>query len=96
MEQEPGPRGSPQLPQGPAEGAGLADPFLADTANTESCAARFLLWHFGHSAFRLPITSASNECSHCLQTYSKIGMIALQSLTLFKINCREFANPAGS
>ena len=54
MEQAPGPRGSPQLPHPPAEGALLlAEPF-AETANTESCGASFLLWHLGHSAFSLP------------------------------------------
>ena len=34
MEQAPLPRGSPQLPQGPAEGAALDDPFAA-VANTD-------------------------------------------------------------
>jgi hypothetical protein len=53
MEQEPGPRGSPQLPHPPIEGDALAELF-ADTANTESCGASFLLRHFGHSAFWLP------------------------------------------
>jgi hypothetical protein len=50
IEQVPGPRGSPQLPQAPTEGDALAE-LLAETANTESCRASFLLWHFGHSAF---------------------------------------------
>lgn len=57
-EQEPGPRGSPQLPQGPADGAlpklAAEDAPFAETANTESCGASFLLWHLGHSAFSLP------------------------------------------
>src|ERR1019366_4749478 len=73
IEQAPGPRGSPQLPHGPAEAALLAEPF-AETANTESCGASFLLWHFGHSAFSLPYTSASNWWLHSLQAYSKIGI----------------------
>lgn len=60
IEQEPGPRGSPQLPQGPTEGAVLDDSFDR-AANTESCGANFLLRHFGHSAFWLPMTSTSNE-----------------------------------
>ena len=43
MAQAPGPRGSPQLPQGPAEGIGDAlEPFVA-TANTDNCGASFLL-----------------------------------------------------
>lgn len=60
MEQEPEPRGSPQLPQGAADRAGLEGAF-AETANTDSCSASFLLWQFGQSAFWLPITSASNS-----------------------------------
>jgi len=42
MEQEPGPRGSPQLPQGPTDRAEFEGPF-AETANTDSCVASFLL-----------------------------------------------------
>jgi hypothetical protein len=47
IEQAPGPRGSPQLPQAPPDGDGewdgeLEEPF-ADMANTESCGASFLL-----------------------------------------------------
>ena len=52
-EQAPGPRGSPQDPQGPTGFAELETP-LADTAKTESCGASFLVWHLGHSAFSLP------------------------------------------
>jgi hypothetical protein len=76
-EQAPGPRGSPQEPHGPAEG-GFEDedaPF-AETANTESCGASFLLWHLGQDAFSEPYTKASNWWSHSLQMYSKIGMKA--------------------
>src|SRR5258706_8683352 len=72
-EQEPGPRGSPQEPHGPACIEGAA-PLFADTANTESCGASFLLWHFGHAALSLPKTSASNSCWHSWQMYSKIGI----------------------
>ncbi len=53
MEQEPGPRGSPQLPQGLAARRGAAAPG-ADTANTDSLGASFLLAHFGHTAFCEP------------------------------------------
>ena len=43
MEQAPGPRGSPQLPQPPMDGEeeALEAPLL-DTANTESWGASFL------------------------------------------------------
>jgi hypothetical protein len=58
-EQEPGPRGSPQLPQavGPEW---AAEPLFADTANTESCGARSLLLHLGQEALSRPKTNASN------------------------------------
>jgi len=59
IEHAPGPRGSPQDPHAPA-GAADGDEPLADTAKTDSCGASFLVWHFGHSAFSLPYTSASN------------------------------------
>jgi hypothetical protein len=58
MEQEPGPRGSPQLPQAP-DALGVVEEALACTANTESSGARFLLWHFGQLALSLPNTRAS-------------------------------------
>lgn len=74
MAQAPGPRGSPQLPQGPAEGTGDALELFVATANTDNCGSSFLLWHEGHSAFSDPYTSASNWRLHSLQTYSKIGM----------------------
>jgi len=76
MEQAPGPRGSPQLPQAPlgaADGEDCEDP-LADTANTESSCASLRLWHFGHEAFSAPNTRASKRWSHCLHVYSKMGM----------------------
>jgi hypothetical protein len=58
MEQEPGPRGSPQLPQAPVD-IGVAEVPLACTANTDSWDARFLLWHFGQLAFSFPSTRTS-------------------------------------
>src|SRR5881628_1333497 len=78
MEQAPGPRGSPQLPQPRPEGLGDDAPF-ADTAKTDNCGASFLLWHCGQSAFSLPYTSASKEWLHSLQTYSKIGILHSRS-----------------
>jgi len=58
IEQEPGPRGSPQLPQAP-DAVGVAEEPLACTANTESCGARFLPPHFGQAALSFPNTRAS-------------------------------------
>jgi hypothetical protein len=40
MEQEPGPRGSPQLPHGP-DGMGVVEGPLVWTAKTDSCEVRF-------------------------------------------------------
>ncbi len=58
IEQAPGPRTSPQLPQGPELDdptarldVDLDDMDLDDMAKTESCGASFFPWHFGHSAF---------------------------------------------
>lgn len=56
MEHEPGPRGSPQAPQGRALIAGA---FSAETAKRESCWSSFLLSHLGHCGFCLPITMVS-------------------------------------
>jgi hypothetical protein len=53
IEQAPGPRGSPQLPQAPTEDDALAE-LLADMAKTESCCVSFLLWHLGHAALLVP------------------------------------------
>jgi len=93
MEQEPGPRGSPQLPQAPegiAEAEEDDDPF-AETAKTESWGARLLLWHFGQEAFSFPITRASKRWSHSLQEYSKIGMtIRVVCSTGYTTNLENF------
>ena len=78
MEQAPGPRGSPQVPQGPAEGMD-ADPALEETAKTDSCGESFLLWQRGQAGFWLPKTRASKRCLHPLQMYSKIGIRTLLS-----------------
>ncbi len=58
MEQEPGPRGSPQDPQAP-EGTLELDAAFAETAKTESCGASFWLLHLGQEAFSFPKTKAS-------------------------------------
>jgi len=72
-EQAPGPRGSPQEPQGAVEALLPAEP-LADTAKTLSCGLSFRLWHLGHFALSRPNTKAPNSCWHSWQMYSKIGM----------------------
>ena len=77
MEQAPGPRGSPQDPQGPADGTDADAPFAA-TANTDSLAVRLLPWHFGQEALSSPKTRASNSCRHVLHEYSKMGIFDLQ------------------
>ncbi len=75
IEQAPGPRGSPQLPQGPgiSRAAALELPEWAE--KTESCFSSFSLLHEGHCGVSLePRTSVSNLWSHFLQAYSKIGI----------------------
>jgi hypothetical protein len=79
MEQEPGPRGSPQLPHAPVDEEELAELF-AGAANTESCGLSFELLHFGQEAVFVPKTRASKWWSHFWQMYSKIG-IFVPSLT---------------
>jgi hypothetical protein len=82
IEHEPGPRGSPQLPQAP-EGMGVADEgTLLCTAKTESCEARFLPWHLGQLAFSFPMTRVSKEWLQPLQVYSNMGISKFQKLCL--------------
>jgi hypothetical protein len=73
MEHAPGPRGSPQLPHAPELGT-EPDALFAETAKTESWGVKALLSHLGQAGLSLANTRASNRWSHCLQTYSKIGM----------------------
>ena len=72
MEHDPGPRGSPQLPQGPGEGREEAL-LLGPKAKAESCCSSLAPLHDGHSARFEPITRASKEWPHSLQMYSKMG-----------------------
>ena len=78
MAQEPGPRGSPQLPQGP--GAGREEGLLlGPTAKAESCCSSRLPLqeeHSGRPPRRELITRASKWWPHSLQMYSKMGMCA--------------------
>jgi len=85
MEQEPGPRGSPHDPQGPATGADADGPF-AETAKTDSFGVRFLPRHFGQTALSFPKTRASNSFWHVLHEYSKIGTLLslVYALTKYK------------
>ena len=77
MLQEPGPRGSPQLPHGPLAGAAARD-FSPPTAKLDNCWLSRLLSQLGQAAFCLPITMASNWWLHSWQTYSKIGIFLAQ------------------
>src|SRR6266513_6358478 len=49
IEQEPGPRGSPQLPQGPTVGPGSNPRCPLPRLNTDSCFSSVVLLHEGHS-----------------------------------------------
>ena len=68
---------------------GELEPF-AETANTESCGARRLLWHLGQEAFCFPMIRASNLCSQSLQEYSKIGMVLLDPVIKIHRNLDGF------
>src|SRR5262249_44446013 len=74
--QEPGPRGSPQVPQEPpdigaAAPAGFPTPL---TAKVEYSFSRSTLWQAGQAGRVFPKTSASKRRLHFRQTYSKRGM----------------------
>ena len=58
MEQEPGPRGSPQWPQAPAVSTGRAVPPVR-AANTDERRSSSVLVHDGHWSVSLPRTSSS-------------------------------------
>jgi hypothetical protein len=88
MEQEPGPRGSPHDPQGPATGADADAPF-AETAKTDSLGVRFLPRHFGQMALSFPKTRASNSFWHVLHEYSKIGTLFSRVCALTKYKAED-------
>jgi hypothetical protein len=60
MEQEPGPRGSPHVPQEP-DPLGVAQLAVAPTPNAENCFASLVVLHFGQAATVEPCTSSSNR-----------------------------------
>lgn len=70
----PGPRGSPQLPQGPGIASRAALLPLVLTAKVESIFWSFLLLHSGHAGVVDLMTSSSNWWSHFLQWYSNNGI----------------------
>src|SRR6185503_14061890 len=74
MEQEPGPRGSPQLPHDPVpkEGPKLV---VAPTPNADHFFSNSVPWHTGHCGAIDLRTSVSNWCLQAWHMYSKIGMI---------------------
>lgn len=75
IEQAPGPRGSPQEPQGPGASRAAALELPEWAEKTESCRSSLLLLHEGHwGVSPEPRTSVSNLWSHFLQAYSKIGI----------------------
>lgn len=75
MEQAPGPRGSPQVPQAPRPSALPGPRELPVTAeNVERSFSSFALRHEGHWGRSRPKTRVSNSLSHSLQRYSKMGI----------------------
>ena len=71
--QEPGPRGSPQAPQG--SGLDEAQDALSPTANADICFSTLAALQDGQVGTVEPWTSSSNRWRHSWQTYSKIGML---------------------
>ena len=59
IEQDPGPRGSPQLPQAPPPDG--THPPVAPTPNGENCFSSFVARHFGQTASVEPCTNNSNR-----------------------------------
>src|SRR5438093_13147469 len=74
MAQAPGPRGSPQVPQGPNDSLAAKLSLLPPTANTDNNRSSFVLWHEGQAGCCVPSTMVSNCCSHSLHKYSRMGM----------------------
>jgi hypothetical protein len=72
--QEPGPRGSPQVPQGAMELAGRLEAEEAPTAKTEKSCSSSVLWQAGQAAGLLRLTSFSKRWPQSKQRYSKIGI----------------------
>src|SRR5574341_1065839 len=60
MEQEPGPRGSPQLPQAP-DPLDVVQLAVAPTPKAENCFASLVVLHFGQPASVAPCTNNSNR-----------------------------------
>src|SRR5690348_9702402 len=72
IEQAPGPRGSPQLPQGAGDEAKLFSEL--PTAKLDNCCSRFFPEQDGQRGESAPRTTASKRRSQSLQIYSKIGI----------------------
>ncbi len=64
MEQEPGPRGSPQEPHGPigklSRTTFVVALALELSAKTESCFSKWRLWQDGQATLLFPLTINSN------------------------------------
>src|SRR5213593_3533975 len=79
MEQEPGPRGSPQVPQEPASPNDSAPSAEASppppTAKVENCFSRSPPPHPGQEGGADPITRASNRFEQDRQMYSNSGIV---------------------
>ena len=60
IEQEPGPRGSPQVPQGPGP-LDVAQSAVAPTPNGENCFCSLVALQDGQAGMVEPCTSSSNR-----------------------------------
>jgi hypothetical protein len=75
IEQEPGPRGSPQEPQPPPDPDVTGHPPVAPTPNAENCLSNAVALQPGQAGTALPCTNSSKRWLHSRQTYSKMGMV---------------------
>ena len=74
MEQAPGPRGSPHIPQGEADGVAREDDEPFATANTDSCFSSSALAQAGQLAVSLSRVRYSKRWPQARHAYSNRGM----------------------
>jgi hypothetical protein len=77
MEQAPGPRGSPHMPQGEAEGVAREDDEPFATANTDSCFSSSALAQAGQLGVSRSRVRYSKWWPQARQAYSNRGMTSI-------------------
>ena len=77
MEQAPGPRGSPHIPQGAADGAPSEDEEPFATANTDSCFSSSALAQAGQLGASPSRVRYSKWWPQARHAYSNSGMLSI-------------------